>query len=178
MLKVLYISLAQNHTYVRTFQKATISLPILHQLELSGASQAKIDGFSSSDKAAFKLSGASNLSIEYFKAGDTTFEISTASNVAGNIDMSNAMLKLVAASTAELTGTATNILIEGAGLSNARLSELKAVDVDVSLVGTSRASVNASGRLDAHLSNASVSLCWKSNYGNIKTSGGSSISQK
>ena len=59
----LQIGLQPNRSYIRTKQMATITMPTLHKLELSGASQAEMTGFSSLETMEFDLSGASDLDI-------------------------------------------------------------------------------------------------------------------
>ena len=175
----LTIQLAQNRSYIRTIQRATIELPTLHRLELSGASQGKVNGFSSSDKVDIGLSGASDLNIDFLEIGDTRFEISGASHMSGNIKMTEGRFNLSGASTTELAGSATNVLIEVSGASDARLSEFQVVDANVSLSGASRATVNATGRLDADVSGASkLNYLGSPTLGKMITSGGSTVSQR
>jgi hypothetical protein len=175
----LTLQLAPNRSYIRTIQRATIKLPTLHRLELTGASQGKIEGFSSSDKLDVSLSGASDLNIDSIKTGDTRFNISGASHMSGYIEMTDGRLDLSGASTCELAGSAGNVLIDVSGASNARLSEFRVVDANINLSGASRATVSASGRLDADASGAStLNYIGSPTLGKTNTSGGSTISQK
>lgn len=175
----LNIGLASNYTYIRTVKKAAITLPVLHRLELTGASKGNADGFSSSDRAEFNLSGASDLNIVGIKSGDTRFEISGASHASGDIEVADARFNVSGASTAELKGSAANLYLEVSGASNARLSELTVADANVNLSGASRASIDASGRLDAEVSGAStLNYVGNPTLGRINTSGGSTVNKK
>lgn len=175
----LYIGLATNRTYVRAKKKATITLPTLHRLELSGSSQAEVESFSASDAMEFDLSGASEVDIENVKAGDARFKISGASHISGDIEIDNGRFKISGGSTIELEGSATDIYVDASGASSLRLSNFSVIDADITLSGASRATIDASGRLDAGASGASK-LYYVGNptLGSIRTSSGSTINQK
>jgi len=168
------------YDYSKITRKATITLPDLETLELSGASKANVGvGFSSTHAVDFKLSGASNLDISSMKTGNTNFELSGASKASGNIEMANGSFDLSGASSLELQGSAADIDIEASGASHFKLSDLSVVDAEVNLSGASGATINASGRLDGNLSGASkLSYVGNPTLGSISTSGGSTISQK
>jgi len=175
----LHIGLEPNHTYVRTVKRVTITMPRLHELKLSGASQAEVTGFSSSDTMEFDISGASDLDTDDVTAGDTSFEISGASHVSGDIEMADGRFNLSGASTVELEGSANDVRVEASGASYARLFELSVFNVNFNLSGASRATINASGRLDGDLSGAStLNYVGNPTLGDINTSGGSTISKR
>ncbi len=175
----LHIGLKPNHNYMNITRKATINLPDLEKLGLSGASKAKVDGFSSSHAMVFDLSGASNADISSMKAGNTNIELSGASKASGSVEMADGRFDLSGASSLELEGSANNIDIEVSGASRVKLSNFSVVDVNIDLSGGSDATVNASGRLDGDLSGGSkLNYMGNSTLGSISASGGSTISQK
>ena len=175
----LYIGLKPNNTYSNTTQKAIITSPSLHELELSGASKANVSGFNSPDSMKFELSGASNLDIKDGKAGDTSFELSGASHAFGSIEMADGRFNLSGASSIELDGSANDVSIEASGASHVRLPDFSVIDAEVNLSGASGATIDASGRLDGNLSGASqLRYIGNPTLGKIETSGGSTISQK
>ena len=178
----LRIGLKPNYHYDHNSitQKATITLPELEKLGLSGASKANVGvGFSSTHAVDFKLSGASNLDISAIKTGNTNFELSGASKASGNIEMADGSFDLSGASSLELEGSANDIDIQASGASHFKLSDLAVVDAEINLSGASDATINASGRLDGDLSGASkLSYVGNPTLGSISTSGGSTISQK
>ena len=177
----LHIGLKWNYDYdyETITRRATINLPDLEKLELSGASKAKVDGFSSSHTLDFDLSGASNVNISNMRAGNTNITLSGASKASGSIEMANGTFGLSGASSLELQGSADDVDIEASGASDFMLSDFSVVDADVNLSGASDAIINASGRLDANLSGASEILyIGNPTMGSINTSGGSKISQK
>jgi len=177
----LHIRLKWNYDYdYETITRtATINLPDLEKLGLSGASKAKVDGFSSSHTLDFDLSGASNVNISNMRAGNTNITLSGASKASGSIEMADGTFDLSGASSLELQGAADDVDIEASGASDFGLSDFSVVDADVNLSGASDAIINASGRLDANLSGASELLyIGNPTMGSIKTSSGSKISQK
>ena len=176
----LHIGLKPNNNYINITRKATINLPDLEKLGLSGASKANVGGgFSSSHAVEFDLSGASNADISSMKAGNTNIELSGASKASGSIEMADGRFDLSGASSLELEGSANDIDIEASGASHVKLSNFSAVDAEVNLSGASNATVNVSGRLDGDLSGSSkLNYIGNPTLGSISASGSSTISQK
>jgi len=175
----LHIGLKPNHNYTNITRKATINLPDLHSLKLSGASQADVSGFNTSHSTDFDLSGASQMNISRMKAGDTDFELSGASKVTGSIEITDGRFNLSGASSLEMEGSAKDIDIDASGASNVDLADFPAIDADVNLSGASGAAINARGQLDVDLSGASrLKYSGNPRLGSINVSGGSTISQK
>ena len=175
----LYIRLKPGYIYMNITRKATINLPDLEKLGLSGASKAEVDGFSSSHAVDFSLSGASRVDIKNMKAGNTNFQLSGASKAFGGIEMADGRFGLSGASSLELEGSAGDVDIEASGASQVELSDFSVVDADINLSGASGATINASGRLDGNLSGASrLNYMGNPTLGSISASGGSTISQK
>lgn len=176
----LYLRLKPNYNYISVNRKATINLPDLEKLGLSGASQADIgSGFSSYHAVDFELSGASKVDIDNMKAGNTNFGLSGASKASGNIEMADGRFDLSGASSLELEGSAKDIDIQASGASHVELPDFSVVDADINLSGASGATINASGRLDGDLSGASrLTYMGNPTLGSVSASGGSTISQK
>lgn len=159
--------------------KASIAMPDLRGLDGSGASKGKVSGFNVTHPLKISLSGASSLSAENIKAGDTELEISGASKLAGGLTAAQLKINLSGASQLELKGTATDIEIEASGASAARLDDFAIVNADVNLSGASNATIRISGRLEGELSGASKLLyIGNPTLGKMNTSGGSSFGQK
>lgn len=175
----LKIGLKGLRSYRNTTERATVSMPDLRGLNISGASKGKVSSFSSSHSLSFEASGASNLTLDDLKAGNTEFAISGASRVSGSITMSDSKLNLSGAGQIELEGSAANVSIEASGASGAMLDGLSVVNASANLSGASNATVNISGRLDVDLSGASKFYYLDNpTLGKINVSGGSSISRK
>jgi len=176
----LHLSLKPNYNYINVNRKATINLPDLEKLGLSGASKADIgSGFSSSHAVDFELSGASNVDIGDMKAGNTNFGLSGASKASGSVEMDDGRFDLSGASSLELEGSANDVDIQASGASHVKLADFSVADADINLSGASDATVNASGRLGGDLSGASrITYMGNPTLGSISASGGSTISQK
>ena len=176
----LYLRLKPNYMYRNVTRKATINLPDLESLGLSGASKAKVgSGFSASHAVDFDLSGASHVDIGSMKAGNTNCELSGTSKASGSIEMADGRFDLSGASSLELGGSANDIDIGASGASHVGLSDFSVVDVNVDLSGASSATINANGSLDGGLSGGSrLDYIGNPTLGNISASGGSTISQK
>ncbi len=136
--------------------EATVTMPALAGLEVSGAGRANLTGLDSDKSFAAELSGASRLTGD-LTCGDATFELSGSSY-------------------ARLIGSARNIRINCSGGSNADLDELEGGDVGVVASGGSTVTVFSSGRLDADASGTSdVFYKGGPTLGTIEASGGSSV---
>ena len=118
----------------------------LERLDLSGASRAEVDGFSSSHTVDFNLSGASNVDIDDMKAGNTRFGLSGASSASGSIEMADGRFDLSGASSLELEGSAKDINIQASGASHVDLSDFSVSDADINLSGASDTIINAKRR--------------------------------
>ncbi len=136
--------------------EATVTMPDLTGLELSGGSDATISWFSSAKDLTANLSGGSQLH-GYIVAGDATFDCSGGSQVA-------------------LSGSAGNMTIDASGGSHATLADLQVSDVTIQASGGSHVTVNAGGTLNADASGGSqVRYVGSPTMGTIDTSGDSSV---
>ncbi|MHA2069446.1 MAG: GIN domain-containing protein, partial [Candidatus Thorarchaeota archaeon] len=68
----LYIGLEPGHSYRNITHRATITMPNLRGLELSMASRADVEGFSSADPLQIEASAASRVTMGDVEAGQTT----------------------------------------------------------------------------------------------------------
>jgi hypothetical protein len=136
--------------------EAEVTMPELVRLDVSGASQCTITGFSSTKALSVDVSGASGL-MGGIEAGDARFDISGASH-------------------ATLSGSAQDVTIDVSGASSLDLSAFPVADANVVASGASNVTVNASGRLDADASGAShVGYLGNPTLGTIDASDASSV---
>jgi len=139
--------------------EASVTMPELRGLELSGASKGELGGFESAGRLDLHLSGASDLRGEL---------------VAGDVDV-----KASGASDIRLDGSGGDLTIDASGASTLDLEMFSVRDVRVELSGASKATVNASGTLDVDASGAStVYYVGEPDVRSIDTSGASSVKQK
>jgi hypothetical protein len=175
----LRIGLKSGYVYINTVQRATVALPDLRRLELSGASKAVVSGFSVSHSLDFGLSGASRLDLGHTIAGNSDFSLSGASQVNGIIEMDDGDFSLSGASFLELEGSADDITIDASGASRINLPEFTVTTVSVNLSGASNAVVNVSTRMDVNLSGASsLEYIGSPKLGKFNMSGGSTLNQR
>jgi hypothetical protein len=175
----LRIGLKSGYVYIDTIQRATVDLPDLRRLELSGASRAVVSGFSVSHSLDFELSGASRLDLGHTIAGNSNFSLSGASQVNGVIEMDDGNFSLSGASSLELQGSADDITINASGASRVNLPDLTVTNVSVNLSGACDAVVNVSTRMDLNLSGASsLEYIGSPKLGKLEMSGGSTLNQR
>lgn len=156
--------------------QATIAMPQLTELDISGAADGEVAGFNSVDDLDIELSGASTLELANMATGDIDFEISGASEVEGDIkaggdvtfDMSGASevdadieavgdveLDMSGASRLEMKGSARNLRIEASGASHVDMDNFSVHDASIEFSGASQATIMLDGKLDVSLSGAS-----------------------
>lgn len=157
--------------------KATVTLPELVGLTVSGASTCKLADFQSTNDLTVNISGASRLEAKNVTTGKLDMEVTGASTVNGDIKASsNARFEISGASRVELAGAATDIVMRTSGASKAGLGKFPVQNADIEVSGASNGTVNLNGRLDANVSGAS-NLYWSGApiMGNIQTSGASNL---
>jgi len=164
----------------RSRPRVTVTLPVLKELNISGASHGKFENFQSKDSLTVIVSGASTVEAQNISSGKLDVKISGASRLSGEISAENDMkLDASGASKIELAGTAGSAEMTVSGASKVELGKfpVQAANMDVS--GASNAFINLNGRLDANVSGAST-LCWSGSpiMGNIQTSGASNLRRK
>ena len=139
--------------------RASVTMPQLSDLTVSGASHGTVSDFSSTEDLDITVSGASRVT------GDIT---------AGNVDFD-----ISGASTIQLEGSANDIDANVSGASRFNLDDFIVNNADVNFSGASSGTVNLNGRLDANLSGASrLWYIGEPTIGTLDISGASTISKK
>jgi hypothetical protein len=139
--------------------RASVIMPHLHGLTVSGASRGTVSDFSSTEDLDITVSGASRVT------GDIT---------AGNVEFD-----ISGASTIQLEGSANDIDADVSGASRFNLDDFTVNNADVNFSGASSGTINLDGRLDADLSGASkLWYIGEPTMGTIDISGASTISKK
>jgi hypothetical protein len=151
----LHIGLKEPDLPVDATLKAEITMPDLRGINLSGASKATVNGFSSRERLEFDVSGASSLHIIGLESGVTEFHVSGASDVSGDVKTTDCIFDLSKASIVDLQGSARNVFIQASESSRVILDDFEVGDAEVKLSGDSYATVNARGGLDVALSGTS-----------------------
>jgi len=139
--------------------RASVVMPQLRGLTVSGASRGEISDFSSTEDVSIKVSGAGKVN------GDIT---------AGNIEFD-----ISGASTIQLEGSANDMVASASGASRFNLNDFTVNSARVRFSGASRGTINLNDRLDADLSGVSrLSYIGEPKMGDINTSGQSTVSRK
>jgi len=139
--------------------RASLTIPQLRGLTVSGASRGTVSGFSSTDDMDITVSGASRVTGD-ITAGHIGFDVSGASTV-------------------QLEGSADDIDANVSGASRFNLEDFIVGNADVNISGASTGTMNLAGRLDANVSGASTLLyIGDPVMGTIDVSGASTLSKK
>jgi hypothetical protein len=157
----------------------TIGMPELRGVKASGATRVSVSGFHSNESLDVTAAGASKVTINKVKAGETHIIGSGASHVNGSLEMADGRIELNGASTIELVGRCGNVRLEVNGASSAQLTEFKMTGADARVSGASNAGVCIDGKLDADISGASrLTYSGQVTMGKLQVTGASSLKQK
>jgi hypothetical protein len=172
----LHLRVKPGTVIINSSLKATITMPAITVMDLSGASACSLVGFNSNDNLNVTLSGASTVNINNLKSGPATFDLSGASNTTGGLNATSLKFVATGGSKVTLGGSGTDLNIDASGGSRVTLDELKVQNASVMLSGGSEARLNAQNIGSANLSGGS-NLYYTGNptIGNLQTSGGSNI---
>ncbi len=175
----LHIGLENGNTYLDTTQRATITMPALQTLTLSGASRATVGSFAGAKSLDVTLSGASQADLTTDNLDSADFALSGASRVTGSLHAASFKLKLGGASTANLEGTAPQLELDGSSGSAAQLANLPGATAQINLSGASTAFIDVTDRIDATLKDGSVvTYLGNPKMGNLNISGASTMIRK
>jgi hypothetical protein len=146
-------------TLNRVTLEVDITMPVLTAIEVSGAGNATVSGFESSQSFDMEASGAST--------------------IRGDIQTGDIRLSASGASTISLSGSGGALTLDVSGASQANLEEFETTDVDAVLGGASTAVVNPSGTLDVDASGASrLTYVGSPILGRMDLSGASSVDER
>lgn len=152
----LKLGLGETLKYRNVTTKAVITTPVLVGLFLYGGSVGTISGFNSLDNFSLRLTGGSQ--------------------VTGSIVVGDCQLDLSGGSTAQLSGSGSDILITASDGSHLDLTNLEVSDAKVYLNKGSEATITVQGKLSGELSDGSHLFYYGNpTLGPVKSSGGSSI---
>jgi hypothetical protein len=175
----LEVGLKPDHIYNSLTLNVVITMPALHSLQVSGVSRGSVEGFDSTHDLIVNISGASNLDLIDLSIGDVDFEVSGASSITGNLTAVNTTFEVSGASNIQLEGSAQKLELTVSGASRAELSGFSVHDVNASLSGASRGTINLDGRLDADISGLSrLTYLGEPVFGIIQTTGGSTLDRE
>lgn len=139
--------------------EATIKMPTLVALDLSGSGAAELVGFHTLQQLEIVLSGASE--------------------VRGTVTAETIDLDASGASRAVLEGSANHVAIRGSGASSLDLRKLAVTTAEVDLSGASRANLNVSSSIESIRASGASHLRYLGEpaIGYMETSGASHVAQ-
>ncbi len=154
--RTLKLSLKNGVRYKGERPTFVIKMPVLTEIEASGATSAYLDGFNYD--------------------GEFEIDVSGASSVTGELSSKRLTIDTSGASKVQLEGEVDEIVIDASGASNIDLDEMRAHDVRVDVSGASSARVNCDGELRGDASGVS-NIRYEGNPErvNVQTSGLSKI---
>ncbi|MGB6873146.1 MAG: head GIN domain-containing protein [Dehalococcoidia bacterium] len=160
--------------------RASVTMPQLSDLTVSGASRGTVSDFTSTEDLNITVSGASRGDIyDLSSTEDVNIKVSGASRVTGDITAGNVEFDISGASTVQLEGSANDMVASVSGASRLNLDAFIVNNANVNFSGASSGTVNLNGRLDADLSGASkLWYIGEPTMGTINTSGASTVSKK
>lgn len=161
--------------------KAKITMPALHGIRLSGATRATITGFKSTQDFSLDISGASSLVMDNgnIEVGNADITISGASEITGSLKAKNVKFEASGDSKVELKGSAEDAVLNASGASKVNLTDFILNNANVKLSGDSEVTVNAKGKLDAAVSEAStLYFLGNPSTGDVSVTGASTIKHK
>jgi hypothetical protein len=151
----LHVGLDPTVTYRLTDLRADITMPSVSGVEVTGASDAYVTGFSSTGALDLKASGAGQLSMKDVKAGAVTFDASGGSRIEGQLACTELSGVSSGGSTVTMGGSSPAAKLEASGGSKLLLNLFAMQDAAVKLSGASQAAVLVNGTLDVDISGAS-----------------------
>jgi hypothetical protein len=157
--------------------RASITLPELCELRITGASHGETGDFSTTHDFSAEMAGASGLRLGNINAGNVDFRLQGASNLEfKKAKGAKASLDIQGASRVELSGTAYDAVIDIRGASQGKLENFTVHNAKVKVAGASSAVVKADGRLDIDAMGAS-NVSWAGNptMGDVRSSGASTL---
>jgi len=170
----LHIGLQNMNSYSNVTLRATVALPELRGVELSGSSEGRVMEFDQAGPVRIGLSGSSEINIGGLHSGDGELSLSGASEAGGTWTMASGSFDLSGSSEANLRGSCEDLTLEESGASQADLSDFNVGDLKADMSGASECTVRIDGTLWADLSGASeLKYIGQPRLGDISTSGAS-----
>ncbi len=159
--------------------QAIITMPELHSLVSSGATEGTVTGFRSDGNLEISLSGACKVELSDLTAGRAFMEASGASRITGDIRVDSIEINIDSAGKVNLEGSTDNLLVDASGASQAELMAFITQDADITLSGASKCVVSPNVRMDVKVSGAStLEYTGEPEIGVLDVSGASTFRKK
>ena len=171
----LHIGLAPLWRYHDVTTTASVSLPRIIALEVSGASRVTVTEFTSGDPLDLQASGASAVAFTSDRMGTVTLDVSGASRTEGQIAAERVQGEVSGGGTVAFTGSAGALDLDVSGGGHLDLPQLPVQDADLRLSGGARGEVTVTGKLKVEASGGSRLVYAGGPQVNADVSGGSTV---
>jgi hypothetical protein len=142
-------------SFTNTDAKATITLPELDRLSVSGASKGSAKGIQTSASLNLVVSGASQLDLSAeVKSADVN--VSGASRITGHLVAGDSRFNVSGASRCELDGSTGTTYLDLSGASRFNSPSLVMKNANVNVSGASHGTVDCTGILNLEVTGAST----------------------
>jgi hypothetical protein len=168
-----------NFVQMRKMLKVKVAMPAISGVSLSGASHAAVRGFESADTLDAAVSGASVLTLDKIKTGAANLGVSGSSQLKGTLTATDVRFEAEGASRIDIEGAANTLKLTSSGASVLNLERFVHKVANITLSGSSQATIDARETLDFSLSGASR-LYFLSNprTGRVEVAGASTVQHK
>jgi Putative auto-transporter adhesin, head GIN domain len=174
----LRIGLEPGYDYVGTTLSATVTMPSLTALEVTGAAKADVSGFAAGDPLDLQASGDGSVALAGARNGDVNLDVSGAADVSGDLAAKQLGGNVSGAGEVTLTGSAEALALEASGAGKCELSGLTAQLADLQLSGGATATVRVTGKLDVEASGgATLDYYGSPTLGTMDVSGGAKVNR-
>jgi hypothetical protein len=159
---------------------AVISMPVLREMQVTGAASVLIREFDSDQDFALYVAGASRVEFRGFSAANMNWDLSGASHIDGQMKLTgNTDIRVSGASKIYLRGSAQDIMVDASGASHIDLREFPGRNGKVRMSGASRSWINLNGKLDVDLNGASnLEYDGQIAMGDVRVNGASSLRKR
>jgi hypothetical protein len=165
-------------SFSNTDANATISLPELDRLSVSGASKGSAKGFKETAALSNVISGASQLDLDV-EVGGSDINVSGASRITGHLVAQDTRFNISGASRCELDGSTGTTYIEVSGASRYNCPNLVLKNANAGVSGASHATLNTAGTLNVEVTGAStLDYFGNPNLNQVNVNGASQLNKK
>ena len=172
----LHIGLDPRYAYRDASLSATVTMPSLTALEVTGAAKADVSGFAAGDPLDLQASGDGSVALSGARTGDVNVDVSGAADVSGQLEAKQLGGDVSGAGELTLTGSAEALALDASGAGTLELSGMTAGLADLQLSGGAHAAVRVTGTLNVEASGgAKLDYYGSPTLGNVDVSGGAEV---
>lgn len=166
----------QYTVYDRATLKATVTMPRLTGVEVSGAAGVAASGFASGDPLDVAASGAGVVKLSGVRAGKVGMQVSGGARLEGDLEAEELSGEVSGGGLVTLNGSAARLRAEASGAGELGLGGMTVQDADLRLSGGAKGKVTVTGTLNVQASGgATLDYAGSPQLGTVDTSGGATV---